>query len=185
MFTQHFDSYVCDGDKITCSIDGFECTATVYRDEDAGTPWKQDDSHGPVSDWTRRDKRPGEQVLTVDRESKRFYDVEGAMKIAIRDGWDAEPFGQGTKKERAARAVERDFEVLKAWCRNEWWYVGVAVTVSKNGVQLTGKYDHAVWGTECNYPGENASQHLQQLANEILPEALDAARATLASLCTP
>jgi hypothetical protein len=71
---------------------------------------------------------------------------------------------------------------MAAWERDEWWYVGVAVTVSKNGVQLTGRYDHALWGVDCNYPGSDNS-YLLEVANENLSEAVGAAKAKLASLC--
>lgn len=181
MFTKGFYSYVCDGDTITCTVDGFDCTATVHRDDDSTPPWKREDGHGPVSEYTSRDKNAGERVLIADGNSKRYYDFAEAIKIAKRDGWYAEPFGTGTKAQRAERAVERDFAALKAWCDDEWYYVAVAVTVSKNGIQLTGDFDHACWGTECNYL-DGGNEHLTELANEYLPEALESARAAIAKL---
>lgn len=92
MFTETFDKYACEGDKITCEKDGFTVTARIQRDDDIGPPWKVHDGHGPVSDWTRRDKLPGERVLCEDRGSKMYYDIAEAVKIAKRDGWDAEPY---------------------------------------------------------------------------------------------
>lgn len=184
MFTEEFGRYVCEGNRITCEVDGFKCTATLYRDDCNDTPWERDCGHGPVSSWTNRGKAPGERVLSVDRESKRFYDFAEAVKIAMRDGWGVEG-GRNkgeTKKAYAARAAEHDFDVLKAWCNDEWHYFGVAVTVSKAGVGLTGRYDHALWGVDGNYPGSDNS-YLATVANEQLGEALDAARAKLAVLC--
>lgn len=57
------------------------------RDDDMGPPWEENDGHGEVSDWTTRDKGPGELVLSADRFSKRYYDFAGACRIARRDGW--------------------------------------------------------------------------------------------------
>ncbi len=178
MFTASFGSYVCEGSKITCEADGFTCTATLYSDDNCDAPWERDCGHGPVSDWVRRGKRPGERVLSQDRGTKRYYDFEDAMKIARRDG--RKP-GE-TAKAYIARAVEHDFAVLKAWCDDEWRYYGVAVTVSKAGVNLTGRYEHACWGIEGNYPGGDNS-YFVEVANEQLDEAIEAARAKLAALC--
>jgi hypothetical protein len=177
MFTGKLDGY--DGDTITCTVDGFECMATIHHDSDHGTPWENEDGHGPVTDWMDKDSKvAGYRVLSADGRRVRFYNYAEAIKIAKRDGWDAEPYGEGTKGERAARAVDADFANLKAWCRDEWWYVGVAVTVSKNGIQLTGKYDHACWGIE-----STAGSFLVEVANDHLSEALDAAKTAIAKLC--
>ena len=181
MFTEKFDSYVCEGDKIKCEIDGFAATATVYYDDDNSPPWERDEGHGPVSDWTSRDILLGERILSADRYSHRYYDFAEAVKIAKRDGWDTKPYGTGTKDEQAVRAAERDFEVLKAWCDDQWHYVGVAVTVSRKGVTLTHKWNHALWGIEGNYPDSN-NEYLTEVANELLDDALDDARKTMAKL---
>jgi hypothetical protein len=66
---------------------GHSFKVTIEGDGDMGEPWKEHDGHGVVSDWTSRDKRPGERVLCEDRGSKRFYDVQASSKIARRDGW--------------------------------------------------------------------------------------------------
>jgi hypothetical protein len=182
MFTQEFGKYVCDGDAIACEVDGFTCIATVYWDDDSSPPWRREDGHGPVSDWTTRAKEPGERVLNQAHNSKWYYDFAEAVKIARRDGWDAEPVGTGTTGQKAERAAEHDYKVLKAWCDNEWCYCGVAVVVSRAGVKLTGEYNHALWSIEANYPGSD-NAYLAEVANELLPEALDSARAKIAELC--
>lgn len=64
-----------------------EFTITLEHDDSHGAPWDEEDGHGDVSDWTSRDKLPGELVLSTDRRSKRFYDFAGACKLAIKDGW--------------------------------------------------------------------------------------------------
>lgn len=183
-FAESFDRYVCEGDTITVEDDGLTIVATIYADNDSYTPWDREDGHGGVSDWTTRDKRPGERVLNSDRSHHRFYDFQGACKIALRDGWgcDGGPLPNETRKAYVARAAERDFKMLKAWCDDEWRYYGVAVSVSKAGVKLTGKYDHALWGIEGNYPDSDNS-YFVEVANELIDEAIDAAKTKLADLC--
>ena len=182
MFTTHFDAYVCDGDEITCEKGGFEVTASVQRDNDMGPPWKEHDGHGVVSDWRpKNSKRPGERIMCEDRGSCRFYDWAASIKIAKRDGWDAEPYGVGTKGERAVRAVQRDFESMKSWCENEWHWCGVVLSVSKGNVEIL---DHAasLWGIECNHPNGN-NNHLMDVANELLDEAITNAEEAKNRIC--
>ncbi|WP_052007096.1 hypothetical protein [Burkholderia paludis] len=76
---------IYDGEVI--EKEGYVFKVFLRDDCDNGEPWKNFDGHGPVSEWTRRDKRPGERILNTDSGSKRFYDVQEANKIAKRDGW--------------------------------------------------------------------------------------------------
>ena len=80
-------------------------------------------------------------------------------------------------------------EVMSSWANDEWFYCGVAVTVHKCGVQLTGDYDHALWGIDCNYPlGErsdkitNPNWYLSDVANDLLDPAIAAAKNKIAEL---
>ena len=68
----------------------FTFAVKVEQDNDGQAPWEKSEGHGVVSEWGTRDKRAGELVLNTDRGSKRFYDFAETMKIARRDGWDAE-----------------------------------------------------------------------------------------------
>lgn len=67
--------------------DGYSVRVHVDYDQDMGAPWEEHDGHGPVSEWTTRDKLPGERVLATDRNHRRYYDFAEACKIARRDGW--------------------------------------------------------------------------------------------------
>jgi hypothetical protein len=178
-FDGQFAEYACDGDTIHAHIDGFDITATIERDDDSGPPWNECDGHGPVSEWTGRGKRPGERVLIEDRGSKRFYDYQEAIKIAKRDGWDAAPYG-GTRGEQAARAVEKDFEVLRAWCNDEWNWCGIRLSVSRNGVMLD-ECAASLCGIEMNYPGSD-NAYLTEVANDLLDEALGVGKLVLDDL---
>ena len=74
---------------------------------------------------------------------------------------------------------------MKAWENDEWCYVGVAVVIDKDDVQLTGTFDNALWGLEMNYPKQGnrrRNAYLRDVANELLPEAIEAAKAKLAQL---
>ncbi|WP_239482854.1 hypothetical protein [Paraburkholderia sp. C35] len=93
---------VDDGDIEEWVIDGrtYRVRINVQDDIDHGAPWEEHDGHGPVSDWTTRDKRPGERVLSSDRGIKRFYDVQEANRIAEQDGW-------GLTEEHKAALLQR------------------------------------------------------------------------------
>lgn len=121
---------------------GHTITVKWFVDTDSEAPWEHEDGHGPVSEWTLRDKRPGERVLVTDRNSHRFYDFSEAVKIAKRDGWDAPPYKTGTPGERAVRAAERDFEYLRGWCNDAWHWAGYTVTIE--GMD----YDESLWGID-------------------------------------
>lgn len=98
-------------------------------------PWEFDEAHGPVSDWTTRDKRAGEMVLAVDGRHRRYYDFETAMKIAKRDGWGcSELKGNETAGEKAYASVMSDYKFLQGWCQDLWCYNTVTVTqLDENG----------------------------------------------------
>ena len=42
MFTQKFIYDVCEGDSISCTVDGFDCRATLYRDDCGDSPDERD-----------------------------------------------------------------------------------------------------------------------------------------------
>lgn len=179
MFTKGFDTYACFGDTITTKEGPFVVTARIVHDEFMGPPWEEHDGHGPVSPWTRRPKAPGERVLHEDRGSYRYYDWQEAIKIAKRDGWG---FGEGTKGQQAVRAVQADFEAMRAWCRNKWHWCGIVLSIAKNGITLD---DHAtsLWGIELNYPGSDNS-FLLTVANELLDEAIQVGTSHMEKLCS-
>src|SRR5262245_46751340 len=111
----------------TFSYKGRRYRLEIEPDHDAGAPWETSDGHGPVTEWTSREKRPGERVIATDRTHKRFYDYAEAVRIARRDQWgtaDGRQPGE-TAGAYAARAVEADYQFLRGWCRDEWSYVGV------------------------------------------------------------
>lgn len=175
-------AYALNGEE--AERDGFTFAARIEHDDMHGAPWEECDGHGPVTDWERRGKLPGELVLCDDNPSglrgntaRRFYDFQDACRIALRDGWNAAPYAiEGeTARQRAARAARADYEYLRAWCNDDWSYCGVIVTASRNGVELASA---SLWGIE-----SNAGDYLRDVANELLEDALGQAREALESLC--
>ncbi len=148
---------------------------TVERDDCHGAPWKENDGHGPVSEWTTRDKRPGERVLSMDRHSKRFYDFAAAVEIAKRDRWDAPPYKTGTKGEQAVRAVESDFQFLKSWCADEWFYAVVSVSLlDVDGEEIAADWLRGVEG-KGDYWRECAADMLNELIAQHSAETVERA----------
>jgi hypothetical protein len=104
-----------------------------------------------------------------DERDDAFYpsrDPEAAGYV-LPENFDAE-------MDKAKRA-------MAAWERDEWFYVGVAVAVECEGVPLVDPYAFALWGVECNYPYSD-NDYLREVANELAPEAIEAAKAKLAKL---
>lgn len=161
----------------TLELNGLSFRVEHKHDESTDAPWDMADGHGPVSDWRLLDtKRAGERVLCKDRGQRaRFYDYEEAMKIAKRDGWGlsdeekaklASKLGrEPTKGEIAARAVEKDFEFLRAWCNDEWHYIGVVVTLLDIDGDPIEEQSASLWGIE-----SNAGAYLDEVAKELAEE---------------
>lgn len=83
---------------------------------------------------------------------------------------------------------KRAEEILQAWKNDEWFYCGIVLSVSKNGVLLD-KHAASLWGIECNYPADPATPeckpnaYLMEVAKELLPETIETAQAALKKLC--
>jgi hypothetical protein len=169
---------ITDGGQI--SVCNLTLRFSLERDDSTEAPWITDCGHGPVSGWTTRDKEPGERLLASDRRSCRFYDYAGAMELAKRDGWglDRPALAELTRKLGKAptagqireASVDADFENLRAWCADEWFYGLVSVELVDEddceiasdclgGVESCGDY----W-REC--AAEMADRLLAEHANE-------------------
>ena len=155
-------------ENIQIIIGGKELTFSVKVEHDSGhgAPWAEECGHGPVTDWTTRDKRPGELVLNSDRGSKRYYDFAEACRIAQRDGWNAAPYSDTeTKRQRAAKAARADFEWLRAWCDNEWQYVGIIVTLLDDDGNET-EISDSLWGV-CDSDSDYVAEEARLIADEL------------------
>ena len=152
-------------DSFTFTHNGRDYVAELHFDLHHDAPWRECDGHGPVSDWTTRDKRPGELILTAERRSYRYYDFQEACAIARRDGWNAPPYvipGE-TKRAQAARAALADYNYLRAWCNDDWHYCGVVVRL-ENTCECCGDIE-SLWGIE-----SNCDDYLKEVAAELAEE---------------
>lgn len=146
MFTKGFQHYACEGDSISCEVEGFTLYATVYRDDCSDRPDQRDCGFWP----------------SLDPKHAGYIGPKSATTLR--------------------RHMAKAQAIMRAWENDEWWYCGVAVTVRREGVQLTSQYGNAFWGVECNYPG-SANEYLLTVANELASEALEEAKAKLKELC--
>lgn len=127
--------------------DTLSLVVSFERENDFGAPWDEEDGHGPVSDWTTRDKRSGELVISTDRRSKRFYDFAKAVRIAKREKWGVRPEAlctlrvklgrEPTRGDICAEAARLDFEHLRGWANDEWEYVCVCVKLLSEGEEVS------------------------------------------------
>ena len=160
--------YLCE-DWTRFDLNGRTYAAKLERDDHHGAPWEEECGHGDVSEWTMRDKRPGEMILSEDRRSKRFYDFAGAVKLARRDGWSVEPCfppGGETKGQRARKAALADFDRLRRWCDDDWCYVGVIVApVYPCCDEVQEDETASLWGIE-----SDAEDYLAEVAEDLASE---------------
>ena len=147
----------------------------IVPDDEPRLPWEEEDGHGPVTDWTTCEKRPGELVLAEDGHQFRYYDFAEAVKIALRDRWGhgADIPGE-TPGQKAARAARADFDRLRAYCDGGWSYVGVCLfELPRDGMERSphriadrapfGILPHAaIWGVE-----SDCEEHIGDLALEL------------------
>ena len=125
------------------TLKGKEYRLEITRDDWISAPWKEFDGHGIVSDWTSRDKAPGELILCEDHGTKRFYDFAETCKLARKD------WGFKTRKD-AAQAALRDFEYLRGWLNDDWCYAIVTLTeirTDHDGIECEG-FSDSIGGVE-------------------------------------
>ena len=100
--------------------------------------------------------------------------------------WSAEGFDITARVEydydtRPADFELCDYEQIKAWRNNEWFFGGIVLSVSRNGVELT---DHAasLWGVYCNMGEDN--DYLSEVCEDLQDEAIDIAREEVRRILT-
>lgn len=161
-----------DGD--TFELDGFNFRVKFEHDSDMRYPWDECDGHGVVRRSNSRhaegysDKKPSERPLNQAgrNEYQFYYDWAASLKKAKHEKWDAAPYG---KPDGYLRAVEQDFEYLRAYIAGDWEYVGVIVEMlDDDGETIREK---SIWGVETwrDYHCEMA----QDIARELVGEQLD------------
>lgn len=166
------------------SFRGMEFRAYMVEDNtDRYPPWKEYEFHGIISEWESRDKKPGERILAEDLGSRMFYDVQSTMRKALAEEWGIAPdrieewaqrIGkQPTARQIAAAAVEDDFRRMRAWCADEWHYVGICVCrVDDEGEDIGEPYEHALWGIE----SDSGREYFQEIANDLADDLSEESR---------
>ena len=132
-----------------------------------GAPWEEHDGHGVVSDWERRNKKPGEVVIASARGAKRFYDVAETTRIAKRDGWGASDTDTSrlTPAQITALAVQRDMEHMRGWCNGDWDWCGVSVfPLTADGDELRSKTE-SLWAIE-----SDAGAYFDEVISELIAQ---------------
>jgi hypothetical protein len=150
-------------------VQGMNFKVSLTHDSDAGPPWEECDGHGPVSDWERRDKAPGEMILWEDRGSRRFYDFQEAVKQAKREGWNTAPYTFRTRGEQAHMSALADFEYLRRWCADQWEYVVLCVSLLDDSDEEMGESEY-LGGVE--YDPSDTS-YVQEWAEELAGQIIN------------
>ena len=128
------------GDQVRYELPGgLHAIVKIEYDTGYTPPWENSDGHGVVSDWEHRGEANGRWELCEDHYSRRYYDRVETVKIAMRDGW-------GHSGGDIMDAVRRDYEYLRAWCNDEWYYVGLIVELYDANEELIG--EDSCWGYE-------------------------------------
>lgn len=83
-------------------------------------------------------------------------------------------------RQRFAVAQAKAEALMESWRKGEWFYCGVILSVSLDGVELV-PHAASLWGVGANYP-ETDNSYLTEVAGNLLPDALAAGRAVLARL---
>lgn len=84
-------------------------------------------------------------------------------------------------RKRFADAQAKAEAVMKAWREGQWFYCGIVLSVALESVTLDANAA-SLWGIEANYPGSDNAD-LTEVAQGLMPEALDAGRVIAQRLC--
>ena len=83
-------------------------------------------------------------------------------------------------RQRFAKAQAEAEAIMAGWRKGEWFYCGIVLSVSVDGVELA-PHAASLFGLEANYP-ETDNSYLTEVAENLLPDAMTAAREVLARL---
>ena len=136
-----------EGEETTTLPNGWSLVVKIENDNTYNPLWEDCDSMGVVKESRGH---PGDSytdwIMNSDRGWYRYYDWKATLPVAIREGWGAPPYRTGSKQEQAMRAMKRTYEYLRAWCNDEWHYVGLIVELRDERGCLIG--EDSCWGFE-------------------------------------
>lgn len=129
----------CAGEEVRYKLPGgLIAVVRIEYDTDYSPPWENSDGHGVVSDWEHQTEASGRWELCEDHYSRRYYDWRETLKIAKRDGW--------SRSGDIMDAVRSDYEYLRAWYNDTWYYVGLIVELYDANDELIS--EDSCWGYE-------------------------------------
>ena len=112
----------------------------------------------------------------------KFPQFDRYACVGDRIHWSAEGFDFAAFLEADTDTSVDDFDCYSektknAWRNDEWFFVGVVLTVSRNGVVLS-DYTASLWGIDCNFPSrrKNPNWYLSDVARDLQGEVLTVAR---------
>jgi hypothetical protein len=133
-------------------------TFSVTTEQDLDwKPWDMDD-YMPMSDWSQRDKKPGEIIVSSDYPHKRFFDFAGCVAQYRKDG---------VKGADAAKYAQENCERVRQWCNDQWYYVGVVVTDTES------EESESLWGIESDCGIAYIKETALDLARELMGPNLE------------
>lgn len=114
-----------EGEQVTDLSNGWKIKVEFEYDHDYGKPWEECDGHGVIYETHSREEYMDEWLLNNSRGWYRYYDWKESLKLAIKDKWGCKPYDTST----AMDAIKADYEWLRRWCNDDWWWVGMIVTL--------------------------------------------------------
>lgn len=131
-------------------------------------------------EFRHRNKQP-ERIKMAKTPKIKFPEFNAFACIGDSIQWENGGFDFSARLEFDGDTDIEDFECfskksINSWKNDEWFFVGVVVSVELNGVLLS---DHSasLWGIECNFPSrrKNPNKYLSEVAKELEGEAMSEA----------
>lgn len=149
------DAHGYDGENTVALPNGWSLKFEIQRDDDSHEPWKECDGHGVVS------SRYEEGFWSLGNQ---YYDWKASLKIAKRDRWGCKPYDSST----AMDAVKADYEFLRRWCEDDWWWIGCIVTLyDEHGDELNSE---SCWGFDSDSMDYLASEARSWAAHMVVKQ---------------
>jgi hypothetical protein len=163
---------------------GYRFRVNYPNDEDHEAPWNDGDGQGIVIEPNRytQAKKPGWRVLhSGDRWDKWYFDWQGTIAKAKLEGWGLGPEGiaalawklkrDPTPGEINEEAVEQNFQWMRGFLRDDWWYCAIIIThlpdPDDDTVPRDYHPDHACWGFDTSSPEYIAEETDSMIDNYI------------------
>jgi hypothetical protein len=123
-------------------------------------------------------KKFNDYVCVGDTIEVEIEDYRFVARIAFDDDSDIDDDDCHSTDQSVTGCDDEQFAKLLenriAWQNDQWFYGGVVVAVYYRGYLLD-EYAASLWAIACNYP-DSDNEHLTEVANELLPEAIKVAK---------